>query len=154
LLPQSMKVENGETKVIQVNAPNGRARDDVPVVFEAKQGVRSGCNPALVGSSPTRLSIQEKIVEKFQLEHSEVYLVGVHSHELCRGEPCTLHNRTDHHMRSFPQHWRSDRKIMERICPHGVGHPDPDERKDIDTIHGCDGCCNPQPVLDFVGNEI
>jgi hypothetical protein len=34
---------------------------------------------------------------------------------------------------------------MERICPHGVGHPDPDHvfytKRMTDTIHGCDGCC-------------
>jgi len=50
-------------------------------------------------------------------------------------------------MRSFPQHWRSDRAIMERICPHGIGHPDPDEYKLngksgwAEAVHGCDGCC-------------
>jgi hypothetical protein len=50
-------------------------------------------------------------------------------------------------MRSFPQEWRTDRAIMERICPHGVGHPDPDEYKirgkngKYELVHGCDGCC-------------
>lgn len=46
-------------------------------------------------------------------------------------------------MRSFPQLWRTDRGVMERVCPHGVGHPDPDEvYRDIDDfVHGCDGCC-------------
>jgi hypothetical protein len=32
---------------------------------------------------------------------------------------------------------------MERICPHGVGHPDPDDVFATDTVHGCDGCCTP-----------
>lgn len=41
-------------------------------------------------------------------------------------------------------HWRDDRSFMERICPHGVGHPDPDDEH-ADPIHGCDGCCNPYP---------
>jgi hypothetical protein len=36
---------------------------------------------------------------------------------------------------------------MERICEHGIGHPDPDDRR-IRTgedmgDHGCDGCCTP-----------
>lgn len=47
-------------------------------------------------------------------------------------------------MREFPQSWRADRQIMERICIHGVGHPDPDDYKMQDPherIHGCDGCC-------------
>lgn len=44
--------------------------------------------------------------------------------------------------------WRADTGVMERLCPHGVGHPDPDslryfERHDIHGfgVHGCDGCC-------------
>lgn len=79
------------------------------------------------------------------LEHTSVWL-RVHSPLLCERRPCTVHNRSNHSMRSFPQHWRSDRGLMERICPHGVGHPDPDERhspmwQDHMAVHGCDGCC-------------
>ena len=37
-------------------------------------------------------------------------------------------------------HWRYDRSFMERICVHGVGHPDPDSA-DADPLHACDGCC-------------
>lgn len=66
------------------------------------------------------------------------------------GEACTIHRRSDHHMRDWPQQWRGDRMIMERYCPHGVGHPDPDEtfiraggRTDTSIVHGCDGCCTP-----------
>ena len=76
-----------------------------------------------------------------QLEHSDETLFWIHDEERCKGQPCTVHNRTDHHMRGWPQHWRRDRRMMERICPHGVGHPDPDELPEIDTVHGCDGCC-------------
>lgn len=65
-----------------------------------------------------------------------------HPESKCDGEICCIHNRTDHCMREFPQHWRSDRGIMERICPHGVGHPDFDDWMNTDTIHGCDGCCS------------
>lgn len=67
-------------------------------------------------------------------------LLGVHPPERCAGQHCVIHNPSDHAMRDFPTHWRNDRKIMERICPHGVGHPDPDEINP-DTVHGCDGCC-------------
>jgi hypothetical protein len=45
-------------------------------------------------------------------------------------------------MRRWPQNWRGDRYLIERICPHGVGHPDPDDLNP-DTVHGCDGCCTP-----------
>ena len=81
---------------------------------------------------------------KWTLEHSEECLVNVHSPEQCKGEKCTIHSMSNHHMRGFPQHWRSDRGIMERICSHGVGHPDPDNfwpNNDHRWIHGCCGCC-------------
>ena len=84
-------------------------------------------------------------MEKIQLENSDMIL-SAHDAGKCNGDICTLHKRTNHHMRSFPQHWRSDRGIMERICTHGVGHPDPDDWKcmnsEYERIHGCDGCCN------------
>ncbi len=75
-----------------------------------------------------------------QLEHSDTVLV-CHDPAICAGRPCTLHNRTDHHMRQWRQHWRPDRQLMERICSHGVGHPDPDSPPSTDMVHGCDGCC-------------
>jgi hypothetical protein len=72
----------------------------------------------------------------------------VHSKDECKGETCPIHNPSDHHMIDFPTHWRMDKGIMERICPHGIGHPDPDDyscKKDnYLTIHGCDGCCSPE----------
>lgn len=88
-----------------------------------------------------------------QLENSEEKIQCVHSEDECYGI-CPIHHMTEHIMRSFPQHWRDDRRIMERICPHGIGHPDPDhlsslarrfpmDRVHIEAIHGCDGCCIP-----------
>jgi hypothetical protein len=49
----------------------------------------------------------------------------------------------------LPLTWRSDRGIFERICNHGIGHPDPDQFPywkeqgifDTEASHGCDGCC-------------
>lgn len=72
-------------------------------------------------------------------------LYSVHEPSKCAGEACCIHNPSDHHMRTWPQHWRGDRRIMERLCPHGVGHPDPDGQiPDGDNrTHGCDGCCRP-----------
>ena len=81
-------------------------------------------------------------MEKNKLEHSNEVLY-THSKEDCKGEFCCIHNRSDHCMRSFRQHWRDDRSIMERICPHGIGHPDPDQNlSEGGDIHGCDGCCS------------
>lgn len=52
-------------------------------------------------------------------------------------------------MRSWPMRWRDGAGKMERICQHGVGHPDPDDAAYWDrvgmghkNIHGCDGCCS------------
>jgi len=79
------------------------------------------------------------------LEHTDT-VIRCHHPSQCEGHICSLHNRTDHSMRSFPQHWRWDRGIMERVCPHGVGHPDPDDymilNGDDNGIHGCCGCCS------------
>ena len=77
-------------------------------------------------------------------------LRNVHSPEVCAGEWCVLHNPSNHHMRDWPTMWRGDRRIMERTCPHGVGHPDPDDLAYLarvgrhgEGVHGCDGCCRP-----------
>ena len=70
--------------------------------------------------------------------------IMAHTEADCIVQPCPIHAPSDHHMVDWPQHWRGDRGIIERICPHGIGHPDPDC---IDGwgggVHGCDGCCQP-----------
>jgi hypothetical protein len=72
---------------------------------------------------------------------------SVHPASRCAGQWCVIHNPSDHPMRDFPLYWRNDVYLMERICPHGVGHPDPDDVAFQDRIgrhgmgiHGCDGC--------------
>jgi hypothetical protein len=85
-------------------------------------------------------------------------MVYVHSRDECEGDHCPIHNPSDHPLKDAPTHWRGDRGIMERVCQHGVGHPDPDDirvrRGWWEGIHGCDGCCeenqkaNLQRVLD------
>ncbi len=82
----------------------------------------------------------------------------VHSPDKCKGESCVIHNPSTHSMTHYPTHWRSREGLgrgygfMERICPHGIGHPDPDDTAFLalshsnDWIathlsHGCDGCC-------------
>lgn len=75
-------------------------------------------------------------------------LLFVHSKEDCLGPHCVIHNPSIHSMRGFKLLWRAaglwDIKPshFERICPHGIGHPDPDNRNYEDlAVHGCDGCC-------------
>lgn len=76
---------------------------------------------------------------------------NVHPRETCEGRNCCLHNQSNHIMREWPLHWRNDARLMERLCPHGVGHPDPDDLAYGEmmrpgsslarSIHGCDRCC-------------
>lgn len=77
-------------------------------------------------------------------------LLITHDESKCAGQSCCVHNPSDHHMRKWPLSWREDKGVMERICPHGVGHPDPDDAEHHTrtgegflNIHGCDGCCKP-----------
>jgi len=74
-------------------------------------------------------------------------ILNAHAKGDCVGYWCCIHNNSPHHMRYWDQNWRSDRGLMERICAHGIGHPDPDDPKATDkyeAVHGCDGCCNPK----------
>lgn len=78
----------------------------------------------------------------------DIYISGtgqrlrVHAPQSCSGDACVIHRPSAHHMRSWPTTWRSDRFIMERLCKHNVGHPDPDEPV-LNRDHGCCGCCRP-----------
>lgn len=63
---------------------------------------------------------------------------------------CPFHDPSMHVMADWPMSLR-ETGLIERICPHGVGHPDPDSAAFIATgyghpvqtwlTHGCDGCC-------------
>jgi len=67
-----------------------------------------------------------------------------HDSRACFPNPCCVHRVSNHHMKDWPQNYREDIGVTERICPHGVGHPDPDQPYPADSakwIHGCDGCC-------------
>jgi hypothetical protein len=81
---------------------------------------------------------------------------GVHEDDQCAGDYCTIHKNSDHRMRDFKQLWRDDRAIMERVCEHDVGHPDPDDIKlhgenaKAEAVHGCDGCCLERLEVDLI----
>lgn len=106
---------------------------------------------------------REEVKKTIGKEEMEEYTTGtgqtlkVHDKEDCKGRHCCIHNPSDHHMKDWPTNWRSDRGLMERICPeHGVGHPDPDDlafkelmgiNASVEAVHGCCGCCNPNTQL-------
>ena len=96
-------------------------------------------------------------------------LLRTHGPSKCQGRPCCIHHPSAHHMREWPLNWRGDTGVMERVCPHGAGHPDPDHMAYVTSLtpehdcpdeypgdeggqcpyphlegqgtHGCDGCC-------------
>lgn len=87
----------------------------------------------------------------------QVGKVTLHTHpaSACIDDPaCCIHKPSDHPLRDAPLNWRGDRGLMERLCKHGIGHPDPDDlahkkrtmtatdyRRNAYAVHGCDGCC-------------
>lgn len=85
----------------------------------------------------------EKIGNRTYRDTYGTVLGNVHRKKDCV-KPCPFHYPTDHHMRSWATLWRTDRWMLERLCPvHLVGHPDPDTKfmKWDDGTHGCCGCC-------------
>lgn len=78
---------------------------------------------------------------------------AIFTHEAgeCIGEWCVIHRPMPGPWESWPRVWRGDRGIVERRCPHGVGHPVAEMHEwsimmgqEVDLIHGCDGCpCSP-----------
>ncbi len=76
-----------------------------------------------------------------------------HGLRTCRGTPwCAIHVPQPGPWESWPRLWRDDRMMMERICPHGVGHPAAEQtewsqQQGISLDHGCDMCpCGPKEL--------
>ncbi|KQO98893.1 hypothetical protein [Leifsonia sp. Leaf264] len=86
-------------------------------------------------------------------------VLRTHARSQCSGTPCCLHAPSDHPLTGSPMSWLDDRMMMERICEHGIHHPDPDDLDykrrvlnpalylagDYET-HDCDGCCVPSRI--------
>jgi hypothetical protein len=86
--------------------------------------------------------------------------INYHRKKDCKGQYCPLHNPSNHKMRDWPMNLRTDpfaAPLIERMCPHSIGHPDPDSVAFMDKqlglegaraiaygfgVHGCDGCCH------------
>ena len=98
--------------------------------------------------SPVTRKRTEKLVPPRDIAR-ELSLVQVHNPLVCVGRGCSVHHPSEHHMRAWPMVWRSWHGYFERTCPHGIGHPDPDDMTYLksvgreDGVHGCDGCCGP-----------
>jgi hypothetical protein len=95
------------------------------------------------------VSIDNAAEPTFGIQQPGPHVLRVHPASMCADdEACVIHKPSDHHMRTWSLNWRADTGVMERLCPHGIGHPDPDavahaERQGVEGfgVHGCDGCC-------------
>ncbi len=72
-------------------------------------------------------------------------VLTVHRRTSCSGV-CPIHAVSDHPLANWPTNWNAPNGIMERECPHGQLHPDPDDftvRIVGVAWHAddCDGCC-------------
>ncbi len=99
-------------------------------------------------TDPSKAFIGSASEATFGAQIGDALLVNVHDAARCAGRACVVHAPSDHHMREWNLNWRGDKGVMERLCPHGVGHPDPDDAayqvsvgRGWANVHGCDGCC-------------
>lgn len=90
------------------------------------------------------MEYEQHIVESGQV-------LRTHVRGNCIGEWCPIHSQMPGPWSSWPRQWREDREMMERVCPHGVGHPAAETYANRAAhtlgllVHGCDGCpCSPR----------
>jgi hypothetical protein len=96
-------------------------------------------------------------------------LMTVHAIGTCSGPYCCVHNPSDHPLRNLPLYWVPFGAVMERVCAHGIRHPDPDDvahwrrlygdrAADARAAHCCDTdrCCeNPTAThASTTGNDL
>ncbi len=87
------------------------------------------------------------MMERFKFANG---VANVHDAGACAGEFCCIHNPSMHPMIEEPMLLR-ETTLVERLCQHGIGHPDPDSAAYVAKVHGddtstwmthgCDGCC-------------
>lgn len=77
-------------------------------------------------------------------------VIAIHPQRSCAGEHCAFHRPSEHKMNHWPIRLCDDLPypLLERICEHGQGHPDPDSVAFLELggwfevgDHECDGCC-------------
>lgn len=82
-----------------------------------------------------------------------IRFTNIHRRSACKGRSCIVHNPSDTvaNREDWPYIFREGHAggRIERVCPHGVGHPDDSQVKYLEEVtgethwglHGCDGCC-------------
>lgn len=77
--------------------------------------------------------------------------IRTHHEDKCSGQYCSIHNPSKHLLWEAPTVWDNENKMMNRVCTHGVSHPDYDDvtynvgilgKDEASHVeHECDGCC-------------
>lgn len=122
--------------------------DDEPIE-KVKAAFDAGVKTATAPAGRFRVDMAASPV--YGIEMQGPFHISTHPPEKCAGRACVIHAPSEHHMRDWPLNWRADRYLMERMCEHGVGHPDPDDvayqkiaRPEAAAgMHSCDLCCIP-----------
>ena len=82
--------------------------------------------------------------------YGDEVLKNVHPYSACSSRGyCAIHHPTNHHMRDWDLIWNRQETQLERLCPHDLSHPDPDDlrywvearHEPWKAQHVCDGCC-------------
>lgn len=152
-VPTVDQIEEGYLGLAEAAEGFGSASSGRLTVTESELGLEFAVSTGTIDLSGDAIYDDREDANTHILVGGQV-IHNVHPEEVCAAEDCAVHNPSDHHMRSWPQYFRTDRGITERICEHGIGHPDPDHMtwyaschnpQDTRTegIHGCDGCCQP-----------
>jgi hypothetical protein len=82
-------------------------------------------------------------------EGEGTFVHNAHPRGTCAGSGCALHGPSAHWLRDMPMRWSPPEPgggpgRMERRCPHGAWHPDPDDgrfRAERGDGPVCDPCC-------------
>jgi hypothetical protein len=124
-----------------------RGRFLISVVIAVTAGVITARYWKSLTEVSHRRDLDLAVLDAYRKTHTQM-IHNVHAKGECEGEWCVIHKPSHHPMRSWPMYWREDRMLMERICQHGVGHPDPDDvayhiRHGVPeaAVHSCDLCC-------------
>jgi len=76
----------------------------------------------------------------------------LHAADSCIGT-CPFHKPTEHSMSDWPSTFNWDMMRLDRVCEHGLHHPDPDTPQELCSVeHECDGCCEVREAVECVPN--
>lgn len=85
-------------------------------------------------------------MEQHLLESGQT--IQCHERTECLGQWCAIHQPMPGPWAEWPRLWHNEHNIMERTCPHGIGHPVAemydfyiDNGRAFDLVHGCCSEC-------------